>query len=103
MAHTPGFEDSAMGHLFGADADAVLPLREYLQPLPAGARAPAWGIPAYSNYGTAVAGLIVENVSGDALGRLRRAATCSSRSACATAPSASPGAQIAAPMTVAPA
>jgi CubicO group peptidase (beta-lactamase class C family) len=64
MAHTPGFEDSAMGHLFGGDPDAVPSLREYLQAhQPARVRPPGT-LPAYSNYGTAVAGLIVENLSG---------------------------------------
>ena len=64
MAHTPGFEDSAMGHLFVADPTRVQPLLTYLQThRPARVRPPGvW--PAYSNFGTAVAGLIVANVSG---------------------------------------
>jgi CubicO group peptidase (beta-lactamase class C family) len=64
MAHTPGFEDSAMGHLFGGDPAAVPTLLQYLRThQPARVRPPG-RVPAYSNYGTAVAGLIVENVSG---------------------------------------
>jgi CubicO group peptidase (beta-lactamase class C family) len=64
MAHTPGFEDSAMGHLFGGDARAVPSLLDYLQThQPARVRPPGT-LPAYSNYGTAVAGLIIENLSG---------------------------------------
>ncbi|MFU8816670.1 MAG: serine hydrolase [Pseudomonadales bacterium] len=64
MAHTPGFEDSAMGHLFAADPQRVAPLREYLRThQPARVRPPgSW--PAYSNYGSGLAGLIVENLSG---------------------------------------
>ncbi|MFG6160226.1 serine hydrolase domain-containing protein [Halomonas sp. 1390] len=64
MAHTPGFEDTAMGHLFEDDPDAVLSLRDYLRRhAPAQVRAPgSW--PAYSNYGVALAGLVVAEVSG---------------------------------------
>ncbi len=64
MAHTPGYEDTAMGHLFGDRADAVPTLLEYLRAhRPARIRPPGL-LPAYSNYGVAVAGLIVANVSG---------------------------------------
>jgi len=64
MAHTPGFEDTAMGHLFEDDPDAVLSLRDYLRRhAPAQVRPPGtW--PAYSNYGVALAGLVVAEVSG---------------------------------------
>ncbi|WFM72825.1 serine hydrolase domain-containing protein [Halomonas sp. CKK8] len=64
MAHTPGFEDTAMGHLFEDDPDAVLSLRDYLRRhAPAQVRPPgSW--PAYSNYGVALAGLVVAEVSG---------------------------------------
>ncbi|SFT69617.1 serine hydrolase domain-containing protein [Halomonas saccharevitans] len=64
MAHTPGFEDTAMGHLFEDDPDAVLSLPEYLRRhAPAQVRPPGtW--PAYSNFGVALAGRVVEVVSG---------------------------------------
>jgi len=64
MAHTPGYEDSAMGHLFGDDPDQVPTLLEYLRThAPERVRPPGL-LPAYSNYGVAVAGLIAANVSG---------------------------------------
>jgi CubicO group peptidase (beta-lactamase class C family) len=64
MAHAPGFEDSAAGHLFAGSADEVLPLVEYLQThQPARVRLPGT-IPAYSNYGTGLAGQIVSHLSG---------------------------------------
>lgn len=64
MAHTPGFEDSVMGHLFTDQADGVLPLEDYLRShQPARVRPPGT-LPAYSNYGSGLAGLIVARVSG---------------------------------------
>ena len=64
MAHMPGFEESAMGHLFENDPDAVLPLAAYLARYqPAQVYAPGV-VPAYSNFGSALAGLIVANASG---------------------------------------
>lgn len=63
MTHTAGFEDGALGYLIIDDPDKVIPLAdamELYQPLrvnPPGAQT------AYSNYATAVAGLIVSNVS----------------------------------------
>lgn len=64
MAHTPGFEESVLGHLFTDHPDRVRPLLDYLQIYqPARVRPP--GVrPAYSNYGSGLAGLIVANVSG---------------------------------------
>lgn len=64
MAHTPGYEESAMGHLFGNDPAGVLPLREYLRRYRPQRVRPPGALPAYSNYGVAMAGLIVANVSG---------------------------------------
>ncbi len=64
MAHTPGFEESLMGHLFSDDPDAALPLLDYLQRYQPARVRPPGELPAYSNYGVAVAGLIVANVSG---------------------------------------
>jgi len=64
LTHTPGFEDGGLGYLIIEDPEQALPLREAMaryQPLrvnPPGAQT------SYSNYATALAGLIVENVSG---------------------------------------
>lgn len=64
MAHTAGFEDSALGHLFERDPSKVLPLRDYLARYqPSQIYAPGT-VPAYSNFGAALAGLVVANVSG---------------------------------------
>lgn len=64
MAHTPGFEESVMGHLFTNDPNAVLPLAKYLGRYQPRQVRPPGELPAYSNFGTALAGLIVANVSG---------------------------------------
>lgn len=64
MAHTPGFEESLMGHLFTNDPGAVLPLAEYLARYQPQQVRPPGELPAYSNFGSALAGLIVANVSG---------------------------------------
>jgi CubicO group peptidase (beta-lactamase class C family) len=63
LTHTPGFEDRGDG-LFKLTAEDVAPLAEYLKTnLPA--RVFTSGtIGAYSNYGTALAGYIVERVAG---------------------------------------
>lgn len=63
MTHTAGFEESYMG--FGAiDADHVMPLGDALQELmPARVWEPG-RFAAYSNYGSALAGYVVEKVSG---------------------------------------
>ncbi len=63
MAHTAGFEDRSVG-LFARSPDAVRPLAEMLADgMPARVR-PVGEVAAYSNHGTALAGLIVEEVSG---------------------------------------
>jgi CubicO group peptidase (beta-lactamase class C family) len=63
MTHTPGFEDDVYG-LFANTADRMHPLAELMRDkLPARIFAPGT-VTAYSNYGTALAGLIVEQVSG---------------------------------------
>ncbi len=64
MAHTPGFEESAMGHLFENDPVEVLPLPDYLNLYQPARVRPPGAVPAYSNYGAALAGLVVANVSG---------------------------------------
>lgn len=64
MSHTAGFEDTMFARLFRRNADDVLELADALeQYLPARIREPGLSS-SYSNYGTALAGLIVANVSG---------------------------------------
>lgn len=63
LTHTPGFEDYVIG-LFAHDASALKPLGEVLRKqLPARVRPPG-EFASYSNHGTALAGYIVERVSG---------------------------------------
>ncbi|CAH8245849.1 beta-lactamase family protein [Paenibacillus melissococcoides] len=63
MTHTPGFEDS-VDSIFRLSADEMLPLQEYIRAhLPARVFPPG-KVSAYSNYGAALAGYIVERVSG---------------------------------------
>lgn len=63
MTHTAGFEDD-FNSLFVSSGDQVLPLREHLlRYIPQRVYAPGV-VSAYSNYGTALAGYIVERVSG---------------------------------------
>jgi CubicO group peptidase (beta-lactamase class C family) len=63
MTHTPGFEDISDG-LFFLSPDKALSLRDYIHSyLPARAF-PSGEVMAYSNYGSALAGYIVELVSG---------------------------------------
>ena len=64
LTHTAGFEDGALGYLIIKDEDELVPLRESLAAhIPERVRPPgAWS--SYSNYGTALAGLIVEEISG---------------------------------------
>jgi len=65
MTHTPGFEE-AEKDLFVADVKDLKPLDEYLQlRLPVRVYPPGT-TPAYSNYATALAGYIVQRVSGEA-------------------------------------
>ena len=64
MAHNPGWEDSGLGHLFGNKADAVPDFREYMKTHQPDRVRPPGLVSAYSNYGTALAGLIISNISG---------------------------------------
>lgn len=64
MTHTAGFEDRYQG-LWAADARQAAQLRDYLtKSMPTPIFAPGI-VPAYSNYGAALAGYIVERVSGE--------------------------------------
>lgn len=63
LTHTPGFEDQGEG-LFVLDPDRVVSIEEYLkQNIPARIYEPGT-VMAYSNYGAALAGYIVQRVSG---------------------------------------
>ncbi|WP_417450977.1 serine hydrolase domain-containing protein [Kordiimonas sp.] len=64
LAHTPGFEDEGLGHLFEVDPGKVLPLKDYLIRYQPKRVRPAGQVFAYSNYATALAGQIIANVSG---------------------------------------
>jgi len=64
MTHTAGFEEGFLGYLIQDDPTQQLPILETMQKhIPARVRAPG-EMSAYSNYGAALAGLIVEQVSG---------------------------------------
>lgn len=64
MTHTPGFEDGALGFLFVRDPSKIVPLSQSLAAhIPLRVRPPGT-YSSYSNFGTALAGLIVANISG---------------------------------------
>jgi len=64
MTHTPGFEETAQ-ELFVRDASELKPLDQYLKEhLPVRVFPPG-STPAYSNYATALAGYILQRVSGE--------------------------------------
>ncbi|HEX8569597.1 MAG TPA: serine hydrolase domain-containing protein [Caulobacteraceae bacterium] len=64
MTHTPGFADSALGHLFERDVAEVRPLATYLQEeRPRRVREPGQ-FPTYSNYGVGLAGALTSQVAG---------------------------------------
>ncbi|TVP81767.1 MAG: class A beta-lactamase-related serine hydrolase [Alkalicoccus sp.] len=63
MSHTPGFEDYMTG-TFAISEDNLLPLDKYVREERPARVFPPGEVPAYSNYGTALAGYIVEVVSG---------------------------------------
>lgn len=64
LTHTPGFEDGGLGYLINYDPETATSIQEFLSKyIPARVNKPgAYG--SYSNYATALAGLIVQNVSG---------------------------------------
>ena len=63
MTHTPGYEDYAKDLIVG-DAKMLVPLGDHLKTHQPRRIFPPGSTPAYSNYGTAMAGYIVERVSG---------------------------------------
>lgn len=63
LTHSAGLEDSAWGVGTREPAD-VLTLHEYIEQYPAERVQPPGRFVAYSNHGTALAGLVVEQVSG---------------------------------------
>ncbi|HUO15707.1 MAG TPA: serine hydrolase [Verrucomicrobiae bacterium] len=63
MTHTPGFEE-VIHDLFVSDAAHMHPLDEYVKTHTPDRIFPPGVVPAYSNYATAVAGYIVQRVSG---------------------------------------
>jgi len=64
MSHTAGFEDGGRGYLILDDANRIVPLAQSLAShMPARINPPG-AHTAYSNWATALAGLIVANVSG---------------------------------------
>ncbi len=64
LTHTPGLEDGGLGYLFARSADDLVPLAESLATYaPTQQWAPGTAA-AYSNWTTALAGLVVANVSG---------------------------------------
>lgn len=63
LTHTPGFEE-AIQELFVSDVKYLVPLGEYVKTHLPQRVFPPRTFPAYSNYGTALAGYIVERVSG---------------------------------------
>ena len=63
MTHTPGFEDHS-DMLFRLSGDDLSPLDEFIKNNQPARIFPAGEVAAYSNYGTALAGYIVERVSG---------------------------------------
>lgn len=64
MTHTAGFEDRALGQLIERDPNRIRTLADYLrQERPRRVREPGL-LPSYSNYGAALAGAAVANVTG---------------------------------------
>ncbi|MTI96247.1 MAG: serine hydrolase [Firmicutes bacterium] len=63
MSHTPGFEDKLTG-VFSLTEEDLMPLAQYVREQRPARLFPPGEVSAYSNYGTILAGYIVEVVSG---------------------------------------
>jgi CubicO group peptidase (beta-lactamase class C family) len=64
MTHTAGFEEGFLGYLISSDPKAQIPIATAMALHRPAEVAPPGSMSAYSNYGAALAGLIVEQVSG---------------------------------------
>ena len=64
LTHTPGFEDGGLGYLIIDKPENLIPLSEAMERYQPERVNPPGAQSAYSNYATALAGLIVEQVSG---------------------------------------
>lgn len=64
MTHTTGFEDGGLGYLIIDDPEKALTLRDSMERYQPERVNPPGVQTAYSNYATALAGLIIENISG---------------------------------------
>ena len=63
LAHTAGFEDLIIGHIFEKDPSQVLSLTDYLNKYKPERVRPPGKLFSYSNYSTGLAGQIIANVS----------------------------------------
>jgi len=64
LTHTAGFEDGAVGYLIIDDPAKAIPLADAMKKYQPKRVNPPGAQTAYSNYATAIAGLIVANISG---------------------------------------
>ena len=64
LTHTAGFEDGGLGYLIINDIEKSIPLRDAMEKYQPKRVNPPGVQTAYSNYATAIAGLIVSNISG---------------------------------------
>jgi CubicO group peptidase (beta-lactamase class C family) len=64
MTHTSGFEDGGLGYLIIIDEEKILPLADAMERYQLLRVNPPGAQSSYSNYATALAGLMVANVSG---------------------------------------
>ncbi|HMI59218.1 MAG TPA: serine hydrolase domain-containing protein [Gemmatimonadaceae bacterium] len=65
MTHSAGWEDGALGYLIIEDSAGVEPIATTLEKHQPNRVRPPGALASYSNYGAALAGLIVEQVSGE--------------------------------------